>query len=110
MTLVQALTAIKGKLVFGDPLQIAAVRLLEAVEACAAAIKACPHDCKPCERCKGTGYIECECIDCGNTHEADCPECDGDTFEQCSECAKPYPSEIVTAAIEWAERQRRRAA
>lgn len=110
MTLIAALSAIKGKLVFGDPLQIAAVRLIEAVEGCAAAIEACPHDAQPCERCKGSGSVSCECIECGDTHERDCPDCDGDeTGGPCAECTKPYPSAIISAAVEWREREKRKA-
>ncbi len=32
---------------------------------------------KPCDECDGTGSVDCDCISCGDEHEAECGACDG---------------------------------
>jgi hypothetical protein len=31
-----------------------------------------------CSRCEGNGTVDCYCSDCGDDHEKECPQCDGD--------------------------------
>lgn len=78
-TVTEARKALSGILLFGDDLQIRAVRFLQAVEEVKESIETCDesHDItSACHVCDGRG--EHECGDCNDLH--DCGECDGQGF------------------------------
>lgn len=72
MTYVIALHRVrKGPLVFGNEQQIRAVNFLEKL----ALMK--EDGIGQCPRCGGAGFVECECDECGDVHERECEDCDG---------------------------------
>ncbi len=82
---------LSGPLVFGNKQQIAAVSLVSAVEACAEAIKNCPHGNHGiCDECDGDG----ECFKC--CHE--CDECSGSGRAVGCNCTAAWTVEINNAA------------
>lgn len=44
-----------------------------------------------CKKCSGRGYFMCECLDCGDVHDADCDNCKGSGRVDCPVC-HPEPS------------------
>jgi hypothetical protein len=67
-----------------------------------------PADCDDCKNtglvvcgeCDGDGKVECECMDCGHEHSADC-ECDDGKVEcgSCDRNHKPKPVRLLGANI-----------
>ncbi len=59
MNITEAANRISGKLVFADPGQLTAVRLLQVADELTAAITQHPDRKARCKLCDGSGYIPC---------------------------------------------------
>jgi hypothetical protein len=100
-TMADAMRVLSGRLVFGDPQQICAVRFLAAVEECKDSIRAHhpegPVPNEECPYCDGCGEHTC---DCGDEHE--CRDCEGSGYTEghaCS-CTEDFADHVVRAAVE----------
>lgn len=94
----QARATLAGPLVFGDPEQIAAVRLLSAADEARALAEELgdvdPGECTECagegelecEECEGAGELSCTCDECHDTHYRECRGCDGKGVIPCDVC------------------------
>lgn len=89
MTLPEAQQALSGKLVFGNATQIEALKVLEIEARVQSILNACAHEIT-CPRCKGEGYLDCVCSECGDRHERECPQCKGEHVlpRPCEDCVK----------------------
>lgn len=60
------------------PIDVAALRrLVDAIPFNALCPVCSDGPLPPCSECDGSGYTECECMSCGDTHERRCEECGG---------------------------------
>lgn len=105
ITTVQAAKAAltSSRLVFGNPLQLEAVRLLGAVEECKAAIAQCVAAGHPqkrdCENCAGTSLCLGRCAYCDAQCCATCSECHGaGEIDGCPECLAAFSEMVQNAA------------
>jgi hypothetical protein len=101
MTEQEARTSLQGPLVFGDDVQIRAIRFLGAVQQAVDQILESPE----CEECNGHGRIYAYDADCKNC-EGGCHECE--SLEGCLSCGglghfvMDWPAcrnDVVAAAI-----------
>lgn len=101
-TVTEARQLLVSPLRFGDAAQIAARDILAAVQECAEAIHACPHD--PvgvvgggkCRTCRGSG--NCTCDDCGHVHT--CVACQGSRRGNVlCECISEFRADVLLAAL-----------
>lgn len=116
MTVSEARLRLAQPLKFGDPKQIAAVRMIENLEEAMGLLKLIGII--PCADCEGTGKADCiSCAgdgdhkcDCGDWHE--CLQCEGTGKEECLTCngagnADPDYDDLVLRLDELREEAKR---
>lgn len=95
----KAFRLLSGKLLFGDPEQIRAVNQIATVQTCVDAITGCQHANGLCKECDGSGYLDCECSECGNQHERECAVCRGRGRLRCGICLGGLPEWALAEAF-----------
>jgi hypothetical protein len=89
----EAQRKLSARLVFGNPDQIEAVRVLEAVAEAVAALKACTCVPEVCGRCGGDGDVW------GPEGPRECGACNGAGVTGSCECVERWPRSVVVEAV-----------